>query len=446
MYDVAIIGAGPAGSAAALSALRTHPGAKVLLLDRSAFPRDKACGDGIAPHALDELARLGAAEVLSDRVPIQRLRLISHRGTEAETLMQRPDVVVPRTVFDARLVDLVVARGGELLTQNVRSLQVLPDRVVIDGSLEARTVVAADGANGVVRRMLGLVRQGEGDTALAVRGYIDWPTNRPEQVIVMDGRHWPAYAWRFDAGDGTSNAGFGMLLSSVRSLGHGKRVLQERLVELLPEAAGARELLSHHLPLSTARPQQPPGRVLLAGDAASLINPLTGEGIFYALLSGRLAGACAVSPGDAGVAYRAALHRELGRHLAHTTALARATANPRVLDAGVRAVKRSPAAMDALVDVGLGRGLITTPLLKGLAREAATSLRPSAAALQVSVWITRPSAGKNLVRKPGTPSGSLRETTRVTAPPSPTSRETVLLSSFSAFAFAGAQSSLESAA
>ncbi|MGB8650311.1 MAG: FAD-dependent oxidoreductase, partial [Mycobacteriales bacterium] len=56
MYDVAVVGAGPAGAAAALSALRTRPGARVLLLDRAGFPRDKACGDGIAPHALDELA------------------------------------------------------------------------------------------------------------------------------------------------------------------------------------------------------------------------------------------------------------------------------------------------------------------------------------------------------------------------------------------------------
>lgn len=375
MYDLAIIGAGPAGSAAALSAMRTKPDAKVLLLDRSPFPRDKACGDGIAPHALDELARLGAADVLADRTPIHRLRLISHVGTEAQTQLQRPTVVVPRSVLDARLVDLALSRGAELRQHMVRSLEVLPDRVVIDDTLEARALVGADGANGVVRRMVGLDRQGPQETAVAVRGYIDWPTSDPEQVIVMDGRHWPAYAWRFDAGDGTSNVGFGMLLSTLRTVGHGKRVLQERLVELLPEAAGARDLVSHHLPLSTARPQQPIGRVLLAGDAASLINPLTGEGIFYALLSGRLAGARAVSPGDAGATYRAALHHELGRHLGHTTALARATAHPRVLDAGVRALKRSPQAMDALVDVGLGRGLITAALLRGLAGEAVASLR-----------------------------------------------------------------------
>jgi geranylgeranyl reductase family protein len=374
VYDVAVIGAGPAGAAAALSALRTSPSARVLLLDKAAFPRDKACGDGIAPHALDELARLGAADLLADRVLVRRLRLVSQRGTEASTVLQRPDVVVPRAVFDGRLVSLAVSRGVELRQHTVRSVQLRADRVVLDGSIEAKVVVGADGANGLARRVLGLERQDDGAVAVAIRGYIDWDTAEPEQLVVFDGRNWPAYAWRFDAGDGTSNVGFGMLLSSLRSIGHGKRALEERLVELLPAAEGARLLRSHHLPLSTSRPRQPDGRLLLAGDAASLINPLTGEGIFYALLSGRLAGAAAVGAGDAGARYRAALHGELGTHLAHTTALARVTAHERVLDAGVRAVKRSPRAMHALVDVGLGRGLVTAPLLRGLGREAAASI------------------------------------------------------------------------
>lgn len=369
--DVAVVGAGPAGAAAALSALRTRPGARVLLLDRADFPRDKSCGDGIAPHALDELARLGAAHVLADRVPIRRLRLVSPRGTEASTRLLRPDVVVPRTLFDARLAELAVARGAELRKVAVRRFEIHPDSVVINDEIQARVLVGADGANGVVRRLLGFRRQDPSTVAVAVRGYIPWQTSDPEQLIVMDGRDWPAYAWRFDAGDGTANVGFGMLLTSLRSTDHGKDALHQRMVELLPEAAGATRLRSHHLPLSTARPPQPDGRVLLAGDAASLVNPLTGEGIFYALLSGRLAGAAAVGAPDPGSAYRVRLDRELGTHLRHTTLLARITAHQRVLDAGVRAADRSPGAMDALVEVGLGRGLVTLPLLRALATEIA---------------------------------------------------------------------------
>lgn len=380
MYDVAVIGAGPAGAAAALSALRSRPGCRVVLLDRSDFPRDKACGDGIAPHAVDELARLGVADVLADRVPVRRLRLVSQRGSTATASLRRPDYVVPRTVFDARLVEPAVCRGAELRRQTVRRIDVLSDRVVIDGELEARVVIGADGANGLVRRQLGLDRQSPTTTAVAVRGYIPWETSDPEQVVVFDGSNWPAYAWRFDAGDGTANVGFGMLLSNLQAATHGKRALEDRMVELLPETAGAERLRSHHLPLSTDRPVQPDGRVLLAGDAASLINPLTGEGIYYALLSGRLAGHAAVTAVDAGASYRSALETELGRHLRHTTLMARLTARPIVLDAGVRAVARSPRAMDAIVELGLGRGLITAPLVAGLGRELVRSLRTRASA------------------------------------------------------------------
>ncbi|MCU1691686.1 MAG: NAD(P)/FAD-dependent oxidoreductase, partial [Frankiales bacterium] len=142
-WDLAVVGAGPAGSAAALAALRARPDARVLLLDRSDFPRDKSCGDGIAPHALDELARLGVADVLADRVPVWHLRLRSPGGTEVVRRLQRPDHVVPRTLFDARLVDAAVARGAVLRRQTVRTLEVRPDRVVLDGQTSARVVVGA---------------------------------------------------------------------------------------------------------------------------------------------------------------------------------------------------------------------------------------------------------------------------------------------------------------
>jgi flavin-dependent dehydrogenase len=159
-----------------------------------------------------------------------------------------------------------------------------------------------------------------------------------------------------------------MLLPSLKGRPEGgRRALHDGLAELLP-GVRAERLVSHHLPLSSVRPRQPRGRVLLAGDALSLINPLTGEGIFYALLSGRLAGAAAGAD-DPGAAYRSALRRELGQHLRHTTLLARATERPGVVDAGVGASARSPRAFDALVELGLGRGLITAPLLGGLAAE-----------------------------------------------------------------------------
>ena len=375
VWDVAVVGAGPAGTAAAMSALRTRPGARVLLLDRADFPRDKSCGDGIAPQALDELARLGAAEVLADRVPVRRLRLVSPGGAQVDAVLPRPDHVVPRTLFDARLVDAAVRAGAVLERRTVRRVEVRGDRVVLGGpdgpDAHAHVVVGADGAHSVVRRLTGQPRQPDRAMAIAVRGYAAAPPGEPVQQILMTAQDWPAYAWSFAAGDGTANVGFGMMLPSLRAAPRaGRTELHSRLGELLP-GVQAERLISHHLPLSTSRPRPAPGRVLLAGDALSLINPLTGEGIFYALLSGRLAGAAAVAGADAGAAYARALDGELGRHLRHTSLLARLTARPALVDAGVAAGARSPRALHALVELGLGRGLITLPLVTALARSLA---------------------------------------------------------------------------
>ncbi len=362
------MGAGPAGSAAALSVLQARPGAQVLLLDRSDFPRDKSCGDGVAPHAVDELCTLGVGDLLADRVPVRRLRIVAPDGSVVAKPLRRPDVVVPRTVLDARLVGAAVDRGAVLRRHTVRRVEVRPDAVVLDGEIAARVVVAADGANGVLRRRLGLGRQPARATAVAVRGYAVAPAGEPEQAIVLSPRDWPAYAWSFAAGDGTANVGFGMLLPALQAKQRGGREeLYAGLAELLP-GVQAERLVTHHLPLSTARPVQPSGRVLLVGDALSLINPLTGEGIYYALLSGRLAGAASGAT-DPGAAYGAALRFALGRHLWQTALLARATERAGLVDAAVAATARSDRAFDALVEVGLGRGLVTRPLVTALLAE-----------------------------------------------------------------------------
>src|SRR5690349_8389511 len=96
-FDVAVVGAGPAGSAAALAA--TRDGARVLLLDRAEFPRDKACGDGIAPHALDVLRALGVDGVERGYPPVRALRLAGPGGGEVARRVARPAYTIPRTVF-----------------------------------------------------------------------------------------------------------------------------------------------------------------------------------------------------------------------------------------------------------------------------------------------------------------------------------------------------------
>ena len=367
-WDLLVVGGGPAGSAAALAAKLRRPDARVLLLDRSDFPRDKACGDGIAAHGRDELAKLGLPDLVADYKPTTKLSVVSPGGATVSATAARPNHVVPRKVFDARLVDAARTQGVEVRRHKVRALTQDSGTVDVDG-IRARAVVAADGAGSAVRRLIGVPMTAERHTAIAVRGYADLPpgSDRADgaQFIAMQKQGWPAYAWSFPIGDGTANIGFGLMLPRLRAAGRpGKEVLHGRLAALLPDLSG-RDLLAHHLPLSTGRPATPGhGRVLLAGDAASLINPLTGEGIYYALLSGRLAGIAAVgAPSDPLRAYRYGLRQALGNHLRTTDVLARASQSSRFMDAAIATAGRRTDVFDLLVDVGLGSGTVPLHLL-----------------------------------------------------------------------------------
>ncbi|GAA0553679.1 geranylgeranyl reductase family protein [Paractinoplanes ferrugineus] len=352
-FDVVVVGAGPAGAAAAIAACRA--GASVLLLDQATFPRDKTCGDGIATAAVEVLESLGVTGVTDGYPAIGRLRLVSPGGSTVARPLPRPAYTVPRKVFDDRLVRAAVAAGAELRRHTVRAFR--DERagpVVVDGRFEAAVLIGADGAGSVVRRTLGFPGNPAGHLALAIRGYAPAP-NLTEQVIVTTERQWPAYAWSFPIGNGTANIGYGEVL---RREPLSRAYLLERLHDLLPvgEPTGLR---AHHLPLSTRRPPPGRGRTLLAGDALSLINPFTGEGIFYAVLSGALAGtAAARGPQSVTERYRAALRQRLGRHLRHSSVAARLTRRPRAVDAAMTAAARDGRVFNRLVGLGLEDGIM----------------------------------------------------------------------------------------
>ncbi|MBA2716094.1 MAG: NAD(P)/FAD-dependent oxidoreductase [Propionibacteriales bacterium] len=365
-----MVGAGPAGATAALAVKAADPGASVLMLDRSDFPRDKACGDGVAPHVLDVLAEVGVTGLLDDRVPIPRLRL--QRGDHtAIRSMGRPAYVVPRTVFDSRLVAAAGGAGAVMRRHRVRSMRSGSGCTVIDDEIEAKVVIGCDGAQSAVRTALGLA---PGRRALAIRGYAPTPRSRQGQQVIVFGRgRQPSYAWSFDRGDGLANVGYGELLTGSRPAPTRRHLLGE-LELLLPGAtADSRDWLGHHLPLSSWRWQHPDGRVLLAGDAAGLINPLTGEGIYYAVATGVLAGRAAVGALTAGetagaaAQYRTAVRTLLARHHRHTAAASRLVSFPVVAAAAVRACAHDQAVFDDLIEVGLGQGLVTRRVLHATA-------------------------------------------------------------------------------
>jgi flavin-dependent dehydrogenase len=400
-----VVGAGPAGSVAALAVLASWPGARVALLDRCDFPRDKTCGDGLAPQVLDVLAAVGEPDLLDGWPRVHRLRLGFPDGTAVVRSMARPTLVIPREELDARLVAAAVNRGAVLRRHRVRRIHVLPasriaapDRsgprrtpgrgspaagagsggVLLDGALRAGVVIGADGVHSAVRTGLGLPPPGRGTTAIALRAYVTvHPDRAEEQVIAFAGHSaWPAYAWSFPLGDGRANVGYGEALP-VRGAGSPKALMLQRLEELLPGSIdGATGLKAYHLPLSTGRVRQPDGPVLLAGDALGLVNPLTGEGIHAAVRSGSVAGEVAARAARAGAgalagrAYRHRLGAVQGRHLRHMDLVARLVADPRVMRAGLQVCASDQRVFDTMVELGLADGTLTPHLVRALARRA----------------------------------------------------------------------------
>lgn len=383
--DVAIVGAGPAGAAAALRALAVAPRSKVVMLDKADFPRDKACGDGVGPEGVDVLRGLDVLHVLDGFPPVTRIRLVGPDGVQAVGEAPRHGYVVPRTVFDARLVEAAVDRGADLVRERVTSVEPLRDRVCLNGHLEARVVIGADGANSVVRRAVGAGAQPRRACALAMRGYAPVPDPPPaaggdggaagngtvgvrgdEFLIAFVPERWPGYVWSFPTGTGLLNVGFGAFDSrDVDRRGDLTSMIRAWLPEVDVDPSSLR---AHLLPLSTHRPDPAHGRVLLAGDAASLINPLTGEGIYYALLSGAIAGAAAVlRPDRAARAYRGALRRRLGRHLRHTALAAWWMRSTVPVELAVDAARRDPGVFDDVCEFSVGTGLITPEMVGQIA-------------------------------------------------------------------------------
>ena len=352
--DVAVVGAGPAGVAAAIGLARAGRG--VVVLDRTRFPRDKYCGDGLTTGALRLLEHLGLdpASVPSWRAATG-LVIRSPSGREVAYPFP-PDgqyaATAQRHDLDAALVDLARRVGVEVLDGCAcDGVAVGSDRVALttpaSGAVHARYAVAADGMWSPVRRMLGLSLPSYRGDWHAFRQYYTGVGPQAGEAL----RVWfepeilPGYVWMFPLPDGTANVGFGVSRSthstgSLARLWDDLRSRPHIAAVLGSEATPADRPRAWPIPTRLGDLPLASGRVLFCGDAAGVGDPMTGEGIGQALLSGLLAAEALVraGPDDEAAArrlYRSGVAHHLWRDFRFTRMLGSALRSPAGCNAAV---------------------------------------------------------------------------------------------------------------
>ncbi|HYH48740.1 MAG TPA: geranylgeranyl reductase family protein [Acidimicrobiia bacterium] len=348
--DLLVVGGGPAGAAAAIRGAAA--GLSVVVCDKASFPRDKTCGDGLTTSALRLLERLGLTPAaVGGWQPVDEVVIRSPSGRVVKLPFPSDGLfaaVAPRATLDAALL-AVAARHGAEIRQGV-ALEALQSNgtavkaVLGDDVLSARYVVAADGMYSTVRRLTGATGPHLGEWH-AFRQYFTGVTDRRLWVI-FERDLLPGYAWVFPVAGGRANVGFGIPRRpgvSVRPMaGQWRELLDRPPLRSLLEGA---EPEGHHrawpIPADLTRAPLSSGRVLFAGDAAGATDPMTGEGIGQALLTGILAAEAVVAAGSDPRAvaqhYGAAVRHHLAPDVRFAAALGRVLEYPAGARAAVRA-------------------------------------------------------------------------------------------------------------
>jgi menaquinone-9 beta-reductase len=335
-YDVAIAGAGPAGSAAAYFLARA--GLKVALLDKADFPRDKTCGDGLTPRAIKLLERMGALQAVAQHA--YRCKGITLRHSDRVTftleLDHLPDLphyilVQPRFSLDDLLRQHAVEAGAHFIPQaKVETFQTEADgslRVQLEGCepVHCALGIIATGANTKLVRDLGLLKDTAAPT-LAARCYFENVEGLEDEIVMFfDEIELPGYGWVFPTSPTSANVGCGVFFDSKTPQPTQLRGLIQThpyLRRILKNARQVGPIKGYPLRTDFSPAHSGTGRILVVGESVGLVNPVTGEGIDYALESAQLAAEAIIDGGPGRPAgsiqkhYRAALAKKFRYQLA----------------------------------------------------------------------------------------------------------------------------------
>lgn len=304
LFDVAVVGAGPSGSAAAIHAARA--GWEVALIDAAEFPRDKTCGDGLTPRAMHQLDLLGIK--VNPTYRNQGLKLHGYGGSVTapwpDTYPSTEGTALPRTLFDAQLRQAALDHGVTAIHGSAAKPELDGNRLtsfqVGDDTIQAKWTIVADGVRSTFGKQLGRTwHQGE-VFGIAARSYADsthasepWMHSHVE-LNDESGTVQPGYGWIFPLGEelGQVNIGLGALSTSQRPARINTKKLLQHYAAQQRKAWGLGEIekvASALLPMGGAVSNVAGENWMLIGDAAACVNPLNGEGIDYGLETAQLA-------------------------------------------------------------------------------------------------------------------------------------------------------------
>ena len=306
-FDVIICGAGPAGSTCALAL--ADSGLRIAVIEKNSFPRDKTCGDAVAAYVPKVLATINSSlgrslEDFTEKVNVNTCRLVAPNQKALDLRFSQSGFISRRIDLDKFLFEKAAAQNNTafFLNHTIRDVTIAGDGVTVmagNTKFKGSVVIGCDGAHSVVNRKITGTRLDPDHHCGAVRAYYSNVSGIPEGTfeihLVKD--LLPGYFWIFPVSNKLANVGLGVLSAVISKRKMDLRTSLQKVVEETPyikdrfkNAERIGKIEGFGLPLGSRKVPISGGRFMLCGDAASLIDPLSGEGIGQAIVSGRYAG------------------------------------------------------------------------------------------------------------------------------------------------------------